>query len=301
MARLDINRSGEMEVFVRVVDLGGFSAAARDFAMTPSAVSKLVTRLETRLNARLVNRSTRKLQLTPEGCRYYEHGVRVLANLDEAERAAAASDSPSGRIRVSTNVPFGRHMLLPVLPDFMALFPDVSLDLSLTDHVVDLLEDRTDVAVRAGPLKNSALMARKLGTVKLHIAAAPAYIQRRGMPKHPDDLAGHNLLGPNYVRASGGWPLCVDGVDRVIKPVGSIQASDGEALRELALAGAGLARLANFQVRGDFARGTLVPVLESFTVSDSEEVHAIFLGQGGHMPARVRVFLDFLAERCRVG
>jgi DNA-binding transcriptional LysR family regulator len=301
MARLDINRSGEMEVFVRVVDLGGFSAAARDFAMTPSAVSKLVTRLETRLNARLLNRSTRKLQLTPEGCRYYEHGVQVLANLDEAERAAAAADSPSGRIRVSTNVPFGRHMLLPVLPDFIAQFPDVSLDLSLTDHVVDLLDDRTDVAVRAGPLKSSALMARKLGTVKMHVAAAPAYLKRKGAPKHPDDLAGHNLLGANYVRASGGWPFSVDGVDRTIKPVGSIQASDGEALRELALAGAGLARLADFQVRSDFARGALVPVLARFTASDSEEVHAIFLGQGGHMPARVRVFLDFLAERCRVG
>ena len=98
-------------------------------------------------------------------------------------------------------------MLLPVLPDFMALYPDVSLDLSLTDHVVDLLEDRTDVAVRAGPLKSSALMARKLGTVKMHIAAAPGYIERRGMPRRPDDLAGHNLLGPNYVRASGGWPF----------------------------------------------------------------------------------------------
>ncbi|WP_455271160.1 LysR family transcriptional regulator [Rhizobium herbae] len=301
MARLDINRSGEMEVFVRVVDLGGFSAAARDFAMTPSAVSKLVTRLESRLNARLVNRSTRKLQLTPEGCRYYEHGVQVLANLDEAERAAAAADSPSGRIRVSANVPFGRHRLLPMLADFMARYPDVSLDLSLTDHVVDLLEDRTDVAVRAGPLKSSALMARKLGTVKMHIAAAPAYIERKGLPRHPNDLAGHNLLCPNYVRASGGWPFSADGVDMTVKPTGSIQASDGEALRELALAGAGLARLADFQVRDDFARGALIPVLESFTASDSEEVHAIFLGQGGHMPARVRVFLDFLAERCRVG
>ena len=301
MARLDINRSGEMEVFVRVVDLGGFSAAARDFAMTPSAVSKLVTRLETRLNARLVNRSTRKLQLTPEGCRYYEHGVQVLANLDEAERAAATPDSPSGRIRVSTNVPFARHKLLPVLPEFMAQFPEVSLDLSLTDHVVDLLDDRTDVAVRAGPLKSSALMARRLGAVKMHITAAPAYLERKGMPRHPGDLAGHNLLGPNYVRAGGGWPFYIDGVDRVIKPVGSIQASDGEALRELALSGAGLARLADFQVRRDFAEGRLVPVLEAFTASDSEEVHAIFLGQGGHMPARVRVFLDFLAERCRVG
>ncbi len=301
MARLDVNRSGEMEVFVRVVDLGGFSAAARDFALTPSAVSKLVTRLEARLNARLVNRSTRKLQLTPEGCRYYEHGVRVLANLDEAESAAALGDSPAGRVRVSCNVPFGRHVLLPALPEFVTLFPDVSLDLSLTDHVVDLLEDRTDVAVRAGPLKSSALMARKLGTVKMHIASAPGYLKRKGTPQHPDDLARHNLLGPNYVRATGGWPLVCDGVGMTIKPTGNIQASDGEALRELALAGAGLTRLADFQVRDDFARGALVPVLEPFTVSDSEEVHAIFLGQGGHMPARVRVFLDFLAEYCRVG
>ncbi len=301
MARVDVNRSGEMEVFVRVVDLGGFSAAARDFSMTPSAVSKLVMRLEHRLNARLVNRSTRKLQLTPEGCRYYEHGVRVLADLEEAERAATAGDTPTGRVRVSCNIPFARHILLPVLPDFIAAFPGVSLDLSLTDHVVDLLDDRTDVAVRAGPLKSSGLMARKLGTVKLHIAAAPAYLRRRGVPRHPDELAGHDLLGPNYVRASGGWPFVVEDVELTVKPSGSIQASDGEALRELALTGAGLARLADFQVKADFARGALVPVLERFTASDREDVHAIFLGQGGHMPARVRVFLDFLAARCRVG
>lgn len=301
MARLDVNRSGEMEVFVRVVDLGGFSAAARHFAITPSAVSKLVSRLEARLNARLVNRSTRKLQLTPEGCRYYEHGVRVLANLDEAESAAALGDRPSGRIRISCNIPFGRHILLPALPDFAALYPDVSLDLSLTDSVVDLLEDRTDIAVRAGPLKSSALMARRLGMVKMHIAATPGYLEQRGTPRHPDDLQKHNLLGPNYVRATGGWPFTDHGVSLTIKPSGNIQASDGEALRELALAGAGLARLADFQVREDFARGRLVPVLETFTVTDNEEVHAVFLGQGGHMPARVRVFLDFLAARCRVG
>ncbi|MBB5535068.1 LysR family transcriptional regulator [Rhizobium giardinii] len=301
MARLDVNRSGEMEVFVRVVDLGGFSAAARHFTMTPSAVSKLVSRLEARLNARLVNRSTRKLQLTPEGCRYYEHGVRVLANLDEAEGAAALANNPSGLVRVSCNIPFGRHILLPVLADFMALYPDVSLDLSLTDSVVDLLEDRADVAVRAGPLKSSALMARKLGTVKMHIAAAPGYIERRGAPHHPDDLQKHNLLGPSYVRTAGGWPFVAGGVYMTIRPAGNIRASDGEALRELALAGAGLARLADFQVREDFARGALTPVLEAFTATDSEEVHAVFLGQGGHIPARVRVFLDFLSARCRIG
>ena len=301
MGRLDVNRSGEMEVFVRVVDLGGFSAAAREFAMTPSAVSKLVKRLETRLNARLVNRSTRKLQLTPEGCRYYEHGVAVLANLDAAERAAALADIPSGNIRISCNIPFGQHILLPRLPEFTARYPQVTLDLSLTDGVVDLLDDRTDVAIRAGGLKSSALMARKLGVVKMHIAAAPAYLERKGTPLHPEQLAGHDLLGPNYARATGGWPLASDGAATVIKPEGPIKASDGEALRRLALAGLGLARLADFQVREDFEKRKLVPVLEPYTLADTEEVHAIFLGQGGHMPARVRVFLDFLAERCRVG
>ena len=238
MARLDVNRSGEMEVFVRVVDLGGFSAAARHFAMTPSAVSKLVSRLEARLNARLVNRSTRKLQLTPEGCRYYERGVRVLANLDEAEGAAALADSPSGRVRVSCNIPFGRHVLLPVLADFMGLYPDVSLDLSLTDSVVDLLEDRADVAVRAGPLKNSTLMARKLGTVKMHIAAAPGYSSAgaaapSGGPA--ESQSSRTQLCPHNWR----WPFLEGGVNLTIKPAGSIRRATGRRYASLLWPGQG--------------------------------------------------------------
>src|SRR5690554_4800482 len=142
MARLDTNRSGEMEVFVRVVELGGFSAAARVFRMTPSAVSKLIARLEARLGARLVNRSTRKLQLTPEGCEFYERAVGVLADLDEAEKAVAAGSAPRGRLRVNSNVPFGLHCLLPLVAGFRARFPEVTLDLTLTDQVVDLLEER---------------------------------------------------------------------------------------------------------------------------------------------------------------
>src|SRR5699024_3005453 len=125
---------GEMEVFARVVELGSFSAAARTFRMTPSAVSKLVRRLEQRLGVRLVNRSTRKLQLTPEGCAFYERSVRILADLDDAERAAASSDTPRGRVRVSANVPFGHHFLLPLVPEFLARHPDVTLDIVLTDE-----------------------------------------------------------------------------------------------------------------------------------------------------------------------
>src|SRR5689334_5969218 len=150
MARLDTNRSGEMEVFVRTVELGGFSAAAREFRMTPSAVSKLIARLESRLGARLVNRSTRKLQLTAEGRQFYSRSLRVLADLDEAEREAASGASPRGLVRVNANVPFGLHLLLPLVPDFLTLHPEMRLDIVLTDQVIDLLEERADVAIRTG-------------------------------------------------------------------------------------------------------------------------------------------------------
>ena len=172
MARLDVNRSGEMEVFVRVVELGGFSPAARTFRMTPSAVSKLIARLEARLGARLVSRSTRKLQLTPEGCAFYERAARILADLDEAERRAGTGEQATGLIRVNTSASYATHVLVNILADFLALHPGITLDLVQTDLVVDLLAERTDVAVRAGPLKSSSLIARKLGETGMTIVAA---------------------------------------------------------------------------------------------------------------------------------
>src|SRR5471030_85887 len=301
MARLEINRSGELEVFVRVIELGSFSAAARACTMTPSAVSKLISRMEQRLGTRLINRSTRQLQLTPEGCGFYERGVRLLADLDEAERCASAHATPRGRLRVNANVPFGHHFLLPLASEFLDLHPDVTLDIVLTDEVIDILEQRTDVAVRAGPLKSSNLMARKLGQTRMVIVGAPAYLARHGTPATPDELAQHNRLGANYVRALPGWPLLQEGETVMVPVTGNAQASDGEALHRLALAGVGLARLAAFQVREDVDAGRLLPVLEDFNPGDVEEVHAVFVGQGGYLPLRVRAFLDFLAERVDIG
>ena len=301
MARLDVNRSGEMEVFVRVVDLGGFSAAARAFRMTPSAVSKLVARLEKRLGARLVNRSTRRLQLTPEGVTFYERSVRILAELDEAERGAATSATPQGRLRVNASVPFGRHFLLPLVPGFLAQYPAVCLDLVLTDEVVDLLEERTDVAIRSGPLKSSDLVARKLGDTRMVIVGAPAYLKRSGLPVTPKDLERHNLLRFGYARAVEGWPLVERGAPVVVMPRGNAHASDGEALRQLALGGLGLARLAAFQVKEDIAAGRLVAVLEDHNPGDTEAIHAVFLGAGGQLPSRVRAFLDYLSAKVRLG
>lgn len=301
MARLEVNRSGELEVFVQVIEQGGFSAAARVCGMTPSAVSKLVSRLERRLGSRLVNRSTRQLQLTPEGCAFYERGVRILADLSEAERCASAHSAPRGRLRVNANVPFGHHFLLPLVPAFLARHPDVTLDIVLTDEVIDILEQRTDVAVRAGPLKSSNLVARKLGQTHMVIVGSPDYLTRSGTPAAPGDLARHNLLGASYVRAQPGWPLRDTDGDIIVPVTGNAQASDGEALHRLTLAGLGLARLAAFQVREDIAAGRLLPVLDAFNPGDMEEIHAVFVGQGGYLPLRVRAFLDFLVERISIG
>lgn len=301
MARLDVNRSGELEVFARVIELGGFSAAARAYGMTPSAVSKLVTRLEQRLGARLLNRSTRQLQLTPEGCVFYEQGVRILADLDEAERCAGERTTPRGRLRINANVPFGHHFLLPLVPEFLAAHPEMTLDIVLTDEVIDILEERTDVAVRAGPLKSSNLIARGLGSTRMVIVGAPAYFARHGMPATPQELLAHNRLGATYARAQPGWPLRHQTQETIVPVTGNAQASDGEALRRLALAGLGLARLAAFQVSEDIAAGRLHPVLEDCNPGDREAVHAVYVGHRGLMPPRVRAFLDFLVERVDVG
>lgn len=233
------------------------------------------------------------MQLTPEGTVFYERSLRLLADLDEAESGVGASEVPSGRLRINTNVPIGRQFLLPLVPEFLALYPAVTLDIVLTDTVIDLMADRTDVAIRGGPLKSSSLVARKLGETPKIIVGSPDYLARHGRPERPADLARHNCMELGYARAIEGWHLIEDGVETVYPPVGSAQVSDGDSLRELALAGAGLARLSACIVRGDIAAGRLVPVLEAFSPGDTEPFHIVYLGQRGRLPARVRAWSIF--------
>ena len=300
MARAEVNRSGEMEVFVQVVARGGFSAAARGVGMTPSAVSKLVARLEARLGTRLINRSTRVFKLTAEGCIFFERATRILADIGDAERITSAGEVPSGRLRLSTSASYATHVLAAILPEFMERYPGITIDIVQSDLVVDLLEDRMDVAVRAGPLKSSSLVARKLGDTAMTIVAAPSYADRRGLPLTIEDLERHDTLGLGYTRAMVGWPMISKGVTILVPVVGRIQASDGEALRKLALGGSGIARLANFTICGDLKAGRLVPVLEEYNSRDREEFHAIHIGQRGPLPSRVRALLDFLAKQGKV-
>lgn len=297
----DINRSGEMEVFARVVEQGGFSAAARATLMTPSAVSKLVARLERRLGVRLLVRSTRKLQLTPEGTTFYEQCARILQEINAAEQEAAAGAAPRGRLRVNSSVHFAQEHLMPLLPAFLEQHPEVSVDVAATDKVVDLLEERADVAIRVGPLRDSRLLAKKIGESGNMVVASPAYAARHGLPRTPEELTWHNRLGFCFTRLVQGWPFR-DGHGGIVSvpAEGNALVSDGVAMHRLALAGLGLARLAEFQVRADVKAGRLLPVMEDLNPGDPAPIHALYVGQGGQIPARVRAFLDFLSEHVRI-
>lgn len=291
------NRAGEMQVFLRVVEAGSFSDAAQSMRMTPSTVSKLITRIEARLGVRLFERSTRRLSLTAEGRLYYERSQALLAELDDMEKELSkGAASTGGTIRVNASEAFGVLAVEPALPAFWQTYPNIVVDLSLSDEIVDLYLDRTDVAFRIGPLSDSGMMARRIGTARRKIVASPDYLARHGTPRTVEDLTRHNCLGFNFRRAAPVWPLKESGriVDRAVH--GSLLANNGETVRRMAVAGVGLARLGDYHARADLASGRLVEVLAEAVEGDIEEIHAVYLG-GAHLPQRVRVFLDFIVPR----
>lgn len=300
MARADINRSGEMEVFVQVVERGGFSAAARQLRMTPSAVSKLVSRLEARLGTRLVNRTTRQLLLTPEGQTFYERSARILADMDEAERSASSEADPRGLIRINTSAAYGTHVLAPILGRLLETYPGLSIEVIQTDLVVDLLAEKADIAVRAGAMRSSSLRARKLGETPLVIVASPAYLEHHGTPKTAADLERHTCLDYGDVRAIREWQVAEGDAIIDVPVAGRLRTSDGEAARHFAIGGAGLVKLARFTVAEDLKAGRLVTVLDDPRTRHSAPFYAVYIGQGGHLPARIRAVLDYLAEHGKV-
>lgn len=302
------NRAGEMEVFATAADLKSFSAAGRRLKLSPSAVSKLVTRIEDRLGTRLLVRTTRSLQLTPEGEIYLARARRILADIAETEImvSSGAEAAPRGLLRVNALMGFGERYILPIVSEFLALYPHVQLDLSLTDGVIDLIEERTDIAIRSGALRDSSLKARKLLETRRVLVASPEYLERRGTPRTPDDLDQHNCLDFNFRRAREGWPF-VDparGPERgpesgnvVFRPVsGNMLVNSGVMMRQVCLAGIGIGRIGYFHVSEDIRDGRLVMLLEDHRPLDEEIIQAVFAGHD-HLAARIRAFIDFLAER----
>jgi DNA-binding transcriptional LysR family regulator len=292
------NRAGEMDVFVLAAELKSFSAAGRKLGLSPSAVSKLVTRIEDRLGARLLVRTTRRLELTPEGEVYLGRARRILAEIAETERivAAGARVVPRGPLRVNASVGFGERYILPLAPAFLSLYPEIELNLTLTDGVIDVIGERADVAIRSGPLRDSSLKARKLLESREVVVAAPAYLDRAGTPRHPDELVAHNCLRFNFRRSMEGWPfLSGDGKAVEVREItGNMLVSSGAILRQLCLDGLGIGRIGRFHVEEDIAAGTLVPLLEDYNPGEVEIVHAVFAGHE-HLAARIRAFIDFLA------
>ncbi|AGT07414.1 LysR family transcriptional regulator [Paracoccus aminophilus] len=293
------NRAGEMDVFIRVVESGSFSEAARALRMTPSTVSKLIGRIEARLGVRLLERSTRRLSLTAEGRLYYERSLALLSGLDAVERELSqGSASFGGTVRVTASVGVGVVGIEPLLPAFWKKYPNIVVDLSLSDEIVDLYLDRTDVAFRVGQLSSSGLTAVKLGVTARKIVASPAYLARHGVPLRIEDLAQHACLGFNFRRSAPVWPLRDSGriIDRAVQ--GPLLANNGETVRRMALAGIGLGRIGEFHARSDLRSGALVEVLSEAVAGDTEDVHALYLG-GERLPHRVRAFLDFMTPRLR--
>jgi len=292
------DRARALSLFVAVVEGGSFSAAGRVLDLSPSAVSRAIDRIETRLGVRLLLRSTRALSLTAEGQAYLQSARRILADLDDAEQQIADQGAPRGRLRVSAALSHGRLCVVPLLGEFAALYPHIVVDIALTDILVDVAAGQADVAIRFGPLADSTLTIRKLGETRRVIVASPAYLARHGTPRRPEDLHSHNCLNFNFRRAEPIWPFRADGRDFALCVKGNIEANNGETLGQLAANGVGIARVGAFSVAGEIAAGRLVPLLEAYNPGDVELIHAVFVG-GANTPARVRVFVDFLAARLR--
>lgn len=296
MQAAGVDRAREMEVFASAADAGSLSAAGRRLGLTPSAVSRTIDRIEARLGVRLMLRTTRRLTLTAEGQTYLGAARRILADLDDAEQAVADQGAPRGRLRVSAALAHGRLVVVPLLKDFTALYPHILVEMSLTDAVVDVAAGQADVAIRFGRLADSGLTARKLGETGRIVVASPKYLARRGEPTTPEDLYEHDCLNFSFRRAEPVWPFRRHGMDFALTVKGPVEANNGETLTQLARDGVGITRVGAFSAEDDIRDGRLIPLLEAFNPGDREAIHAVFVG-GANTPARVRVFVDFLAER----
>lgn len=292
-------RSGEMAVVVAVAQEGSLSAAARALGLTPSAVSRIIARAEQRLGSRLLLRTTRAIRFTAEGETYLRGARRILADMAEVEEAIADQGVPRGRLRISAALGHGRQAIVPLVAAFSARYPEIVVDLTLSDEVTDILGGQADVAVRFGHLPDSLLTARRIGDTGQVIVASPDYLQRHGTPQVPEDLLRHNCLRFNFRRAEPNWPFIRKGEALSLKVCGNIECSSGEALAQLARLGAGIARIGEFSVAADLQNGNLIALLDDWNPGDREPIHAVFVG-GATMPARVRVFVDFLLEQHRM-
>lgn len=283
--------------FVRTADLGSFVAAGRVLGLSASAVGKAVTRLEQQLGIRLLQRSTRSLRLTEEGHAFHERCRRILDDLDDARAMLARTmDVPRGRLRVSAPI-VSYHLLLPVLPEFMARYPEIELDLDFNDRLVDLIDDGVDVAIRSGELPDSRLMARTLRPFQMLLCAAPSYLERLGTPQCPRDLDGHcgiRFRFPNSGKVQA-WPLTLVAGEPDLRTRTVLICNNMEALRGATIAGLGIGCMPDFLARESLAKGQLRTMLDDRI--DAPGHFSLIWPSSRNLSPKVRVFVDFVGER----
>jgi DNA-binding transcriptional LysR family regulator len=289
----------ELLVFVTVIDSGSITAAAEKLQQTVSGVSRALTRLEKKLDTALIRRTTRRLQLTEEGVLYLDRARAILDAMEEAEQSVARRrERPSGRLRVDAASPFMLHCIAPHMKAFSALYPEIQLELTSNERIVDLLEQKVDIAIRIGALQDSTLHARSLGSSKLRIVASPGYLSECGEPDSVEALRTHRLIGFTAPEHLNRWPLR-DGARAWLKIAPVMTASSGETIRQLSLADSGIACLADFMTLADVRSGRLVPILADALVDERQPVSAVFY-QSAALAGRVQAFLDFIGTRLQL-
>lgn len=285
----------ELQAFIAVVDTRSITAAAEALGQTVSGVSRALGRLEQKLQTTLLRRTTRRLALTEEGQAFLQRAREIVAAVEQAEeQMVARRQRPAGRLRIDAATPFMLHVVVPQVAAYRARYPEVELELASNDGVIDLIERRTDLAIRIGALRDSSLHARALGHSRLRVLASPDYLARHGTPRRVDELARHTLLGFTQPESLNQWPLHGgDGDALHIRP--AIACSSGETLRQLALAGEGIVCLSDFMTVTDRRQGRLVPLLAKHTLDVRQPIHGVYY-RNTAVSARIASFLDHLAD-----
>jgi DNA-binding transcriptional LysR family regulator len=285
----------EMQVFIAIVDSGSITAAADVLGQTVSAASRTMSRLEEKLQTTLMRRTTRRLELTEEGRAYLEQARKIVAAVEESEELMSLRrNQPAGRLRVDAASPFMLHVIAPLVPGYRKRYPQVELELNSNEGNIDLLERRTDLAIRIGRLKDSSLHAVPLGHSRVRVLASPGYLGAHGTPRRVADLASHVLLGFSQLEALNEWPLLeADGQALHIKP--HVRAFSGETLRQLALNDGGVVCLSDFMTRGDRASGALQQLLVKQTQDVRQPINAVYY-RNTAISSRIKSFIDYMVQ-----
>lgn len=290
-----MNNLAAMAIFAKVVEARSFTKAAGELQLSKATVSKAVMGLEERFGARLLNRTTRRLSLTEVGEAFYARCSSIVAEAAAAEESITQlSAGPRGNLKVAAPLTFGYLHLAPLISEFLEAYPNIDLDMDLTDAFVDLVEGGYDVAVRVGRLKDSGLMARKLALCRFAVCAAPSYLERHGIPGSPRELSNHMCMRYSNLATQDDWRFVGPEGPVSVRIKGRFRANNGDALRIAAVRGAGILYTPTFIVGDDLRAGRLTEILEDYRWETA--VHAVYAA-GRHVPAKLRVFIDFLAER----